>query len=38
VLPPGALCRHSPGACQIFIGISPRHPAADNNCHLGTQH
>jgi hypothetical protein len=28
----------TPGACQIFVGISPRHPAADNSCHLGTQH
>jgi hypothetical protein len=36
--PPGALHRCTPGACQISVGISPRHPAVDNSCHLGTQH
>jgi hypothetical protein len=33
-LPPEALRRHTPGACQIYVGISLRHPAADNNCQL----
>jgi hypothetical protein len=37
MLPPGVLYRRTPGACQIFVGISPRHPAADNSCYLGTQ-
>jgi hypothetical protein len=32
------LYRRTPGACQISVRISPRHPTADNNCHLGTQH
>jgi hypothetical protein len=36
--PPGAPYRRIPRACQIFVGISPRHPAGDNNFYLGTQH
>jgi hypothetical protein len=35
---PGALRRHTPGACQTSVRISPRHPAADNNYQLGIQH
>jgi hypothetical protein len=38
MLPPGALYRRIPGAYQISVGISPRHPAVDNSCYLGTQH
>jgi hypothetical protein len=38
MLPPGALYRRTPRACQIFAEISPRHPATDNSCYLGTQH
>jgi hypothetical protein len=38
MLPPGALYRRSLGSSQISVGISPRHPAADNNCYSGTQH
>jgi hypothetical protein len=34
----GAPYRHILGASQISVGISPRHPAADNNCYSGTQH
>jgi hypothetical protein len=37
MLPPGAQYRRILGASQIFVGISPRHPVADNNCYLGTQ-
>jgi hypothetical protein len=33
-----SLRRRNPGACLIFVGISPLHPAVDNNRHLGTQH
>jgi hypothetical protein len=29
--PRGALCRRTLGACQIFVGTSPRHPTPDNN-------
>jgi hypothetical protein len=38
MLPPGALYHRIPGTCQISVGISPRHPAADNSCYSGTQH
>jgi hypothetical protein len=38
MLPPGALYRRILEASQISVGISPRHPAAGNNCYLGTQH
>jgi hypothetical protein len=38
MLPHGALCCRIPGACQIFVGISPRYPATDNSCYSGTQH
>jgi hypothetical protein len=27
----GAPYHHTPGACQIFVGISPRHPTQDSN-------
>jgi hypothetical protein len=29
-IPLGALCHRIPGACQIFFGTSPRHPAQGN--------
>jgi hypothetical protein len=38
MLSPGARYRHIPGACQISVGISPRHPVADNSYYLSTQH
>jgi hypothetical protein len=38
MIPPGALYHRILGASQISVGTSPRHPAAGNNCHTGTQH
>jgi hypothetical protein len=37
VIRPGALCRHTPGAYQTSVGISPRHPAVDNIRYSSTQ-
>jgi hypothetical protein len=34
---PEALYRHIPGAYQISVRISPRHPSHCNNYYLGTQ-